>query len=103
MKESLPCSSVQKVSINKYAEKRLNEAYKEVEKILELDYGESYSKIDAVLDKIPEKHSYIGVMGISKVPKVEKMKNDARRRSVTSMGSGGKVPGDLILRKLFSS
>lgn len=91
------------MSINKYAEKKLNEAYKEVEKILESDFGENYAKIDAVLDKIPEKHSNVEVMGISKVPKIEKMNHDARRRSVTSMGSGGKVPGDLILRKLFSS
>ena len=103
VKECQPYGSVSKVSINKYAERRLNQAYKEVEQILEADFGEDYSKIDRVLDRIPEKHKSIEVQGITKIPKQEALQNDARRRSVTSLGSGGKAPGELILKKLFSS
>lgn len=71
VKECQPCGAVSKVSINKYAERRLNQAYKEVEQILEADFGEDYSKIDRVLDRIPEKHKSIEVQGITKIPKQE--------------------------------
>ena len=54
--------------MNKYAEIRLNQAYKEIEQILENDFSEDFGKIDKILDKIPDKHKNIELVGITKIP-----------------------------------
>jgi hypothetical protein len=73
------------MSINKYCARRFNQAFKELERVLEDNFQNQYSKVDKVLDKIPEFHHLITIKPLVNTNAMQRPKSSKKNRMSTSV------------------